>query len=70
MQLDGNKYAKKTSENLLPNTVFETSSLMLNENSGFDMKYQINTVHAKLRKSSIEMETITLDNIYMIMLNF
>ena len=45
MQLDGNKYAKKTSENLLPNTVFETSSLMLNENSGFDMKYQINKVH-------------------------
>ena len=31
MQLDGNKYAKKTSENLLPNTVFETSSLMLKE---------------------------------------
>ena len=25
--------------------VFETSSLMLNENSGFDMKYQINKVH-------------------------
>ena len=45
MQLDGNKYAKKTSEELLPNTVFETSSLMLNENSGFDMKYQINKVH-------------------------
>lgn len=33
------------SEALLPNTVFETSSLMLNENSGFDMKYQINKVH-------------------------
>lgn len=30
---------------MLPNTVFETSSLMLNENSGFDMKYQINKVH-------------------------
>ena len=45
MQLDGNKYARKTSEDLLPNTVFETASLMLNENSGFDMKYQINKVH-------------------------
>lgn len=33
------------SEALLPNTVFETSSLMMNENSGFDMKYQINKVH-------------------------
>ncbi len=70
MLIDGNKYAKNKSEALLPNTVFETSSLMLNENSGFDMKYQINKVHAKLRKSSIEMETITLDNIYKLMLNF
>ena len=42
MLIDGNKYAKNKSEALLPNTVFETSSLMLNENSGFDMKYQIN----------------------------
>lgn len=45
MRLDGNKYAKKTSEKLLVNTVFETSSLMLNKKSGFDMKYQINKVH-------------------------
>lgn len=45
MQLDGSRYAKKTSDKLLPNVVFETSSLMLNENSGFDMKYQINKVH-------------------------
>ena len=45
MLIDGNKYAKNKSEALLPNTAFETSSLMLNENSGFDMKYQINKVH-------------------------
>lgn len=45
LMIDGNKYAKNKSEALLPNTVFETSSLMLNENSGFDMKYQINKVH-------------------------
>lgn len=45
MLLDGNRYAKRKSETLLPNTVFETSSLMLNENSGFDMQYQINKVH-------------------------
>lgn len=45
MLIDGNKYAKNKSEALLPNTVFETSSLMLNENSGFDMEYQINKVH-------------------------
>ena len=45
MQLDGRRYAKKKSDQLLPNVVFETSSLMLNENSGFDMKYQINKIH-------------------------
>ena len=28
MKFDGNRYAKKTSEKLLPNTVFETSSLI------------------------------------------
>lgn len=45
MRWDKNKYAKKISDCLLPHTVFEASSLMLNENSGFDMKYQINKVH-------------------------
>ncbi len=45
MRTDGNNYAKKRAETLLPNNVFETSSLMLNENSGFDMVYQVNKVH-------------------------
>lgn len=45
MRLDGRKYAKRKSENVLPNFVFETSVPMLNENSGFDMKYQFNKVH-------------------------
>ncbi len=45
MRLDKNKYAKQISDRLLPHTVFEASSLMLNENSGFDMKYQVNKVH-------------------------
>lgn len=45
MFLDGNHYTKERQKNLLPYTVFETSSLMLNENSGFDMQYQINKVH-------------------------
>lgn len=45
MRFDGSKYAKKEAKELLPNMLFETSSLMLNENSGFDMKYQINKVH-------------------------
>lgn len=45
MYFDGNKYTKKTENNLLSYKVFETSSLMLNKNSGFDMKYQMNKVH-------------------------
>lgn len=45
MQKDGCFYAKKIADNLLPNLVFEASIPMLNENSGFEMKYQINKVH-------------------------
>ena len=148
MLIDGNKYAKNKSEALLPNTVFETSSLEplvieavkelvsdkyfakeiekrigvqtdttaidkelanyesklkevdLNkarlereiDNLPIDARFRERKIHdmtlrldalydtiveleeriedAKLRKSSIEMETITLDNIYKLMLNF
>ena len=148
MLIDGNKYTKNKSEALLPNTVFETSSLEplvieavkelvsdkyfakeiekrigvqtdttaidkelanyesklkevdLNkarlereiDNLPIDARFRERKIHdmtlrldalydtiveleeriedAKLRKSSIEMETITLDNIYKLMLNF
>lgn len=45
MQKDGRRYAKRTADRPLPNPVFETSIPMLNKNSGFDMKYQINKEH-------------------------
>lgn len=45
MKHDGNRYAGRLSEELLSNRVFETESLLLNENSGFDMSYQVNKVH-------------------------
>lgn len=45
MQLDRFRYAKGKSEELLPHLVFESSFLMLNENSGFDRKYQVNKIH-------------------------
>ncbi len=45
MYLDGNEYAKENAVINLPYEVFSTSSLMLNKNSGFDMKYQVNKVH-------------------------
>ena len=37
MKFDKNVYADKISESLFPNVVFETSALMVNENSGFDL---------------------------------
>lgn len=55
MRLDGRAYAKTTSEELLPDLVFETSVPMLNENSGFDMQYQRNKVHnLKLAAKTID----------------
>lgn len=45
MKFDGNNYARQKEESLLPCKVFETSSLMVNESSGFDRKYQLNKIH-------------------------
>jgi len=45
MNFDRNKYAKQKLEKLLPFEIFETASLMVNENSGFDLKYQYNKVY-------------------------
>lgn len=45
MKRDGCQYAKRIADRPLPCMVFETSVPMLNENSGFDMQYQINKVH-------------------------
>ncbi len=45
MQRDGHRYAKRIADGPLPCMVFQTSIPMLNENSGFDMQYQINKVH-------------------------
>ena len=45
MNLDGNRYAHSRSDELLPVRAFEASSLLINQNSGFDIKYQFNKVH-------------------------
>jgi len=45
MHFDGNQYAKERDEKPLPYEIFKTSSLMLNQKSGFDMQYQVNKVH-------------------------
>lgn len=44
MRLDKNRYAAEIADGLLPHEVFRTESLLLNENSGYDMQYQHNKV--------------------------
>lgn len=45
MRFDKNQYAKDIKTDIMPHTIFETSSLMLNRSNGFDMKFQMNKVH-------------------------
>ncbi len=44
MRLDKNKYSDSFSKTILPYKVFETSSPLYNQNTGFDMVYQENKV--------------------------
>jgi len=44
MYFDRNHYAKAKAPEFLPFCVYETKSKLLNENTGFDMKYQENKV--------------------------
>ncbi len=45
MRFDKNKYSKIVESKRLPYHLYTTDSLLLNKNSGFDMKYQFNKVH-------------------------
>lgn len=54
MKMDSNKYAKTISSQILAHKVFTTKSQMINPNSGYDIKYQINKVdNLKLVASTI-----------------
>lgn len=44
MRIDRNRYAKTKAPAVLPFCIYETKSKLLNENTGFDMKYQENKV--------------------------
>lgn len=44
MRFDRNRYAKTTAPELLSFCLYESKSKLLNENTGFDMKYQENKV--------------------------
>ena len=57
MHFDKNKYAKERAAELLPHAVYDSSSLLLNESSGFDMKFQRNKVH------NLKLAAKTLDGI-------
>lgn len=45
MKTDGIKYSSKISNTMLQNTVYKTSTRLLNKNSGYDIKYQFNKIH-------------------------
>ncbi len=45
MRFDRNHYALRQSAKMLPNEIFADRSLMINRNSGFDIKYQFNKAH-------------------------
>lgn len=44
MYFDRNRYVKTKAPGLLPFCIYETKSKLLNENTGFDMRYQENKV--------------------------
>lgn len=59
MHFDGNKYAKIKEDELLPYCVCECQSLLINEDSGYDLKYQINKVH-NLKITSMTMNRLLI----------
>ncbi|SMP55976.1 glycopeptide resistance accessory protein VanW [Anoxynatronum buryatiense] len=44
MKMDFNKYARKISADLLEHTVFSAKSKLINSDSGYDIRYQINKI--------------------------
>ena len=57
MRIDSNNYAKRKLDRPLDHKVFSASSKMINPNSGFEIKYQINKVH------NLKLVTNTMDKI-------
>lgn len=57
MALDDNIYSKTRESEPMPYEVFETFSPMINENSGYDIKYQFNKVH------NLKLAARTIDHI-------
>ncbi len=45
MRFDRNRYAQECAGTLLPFEVFSSSQVMVNEHSGYDIRYQYNKVH-------------------------
>lgn len=57
MKFDSNNYAKRKSDLVLDYKVFTAGSKIINPNSGFEIKYQINKVH------NLKLVTKTMDRI-------
>lgn len=59
MKWDKNKYANRYRSTYLPVTLFEAESKIINENSGFDIKYQYNKAH-NLKLAAQTMDTLLI----------
>lgn len=65
MKFDTNSYSKTILNQELPYTVFESKSLLLNDKTGFDMKYQENKVYnLKLATDPIQRLIIKPGEVY------
>lgn len=65
MRFDKNRYAKTVTDTLLPHTLYETSSVLINENSGFDRQYQLNKIHnLKLAARTLNRVVIAPDEVF------
>lgn len=65
MRFDKNSYARAITDSLLPYTLYETSSVLINENSGFDRQYQLNKVHnLKLAARTLNRIIIAPDEVF------
>lgn len=57
MKFDKAIYSHTKEEGLLPHLIFETHSLLINPNTGYDIRYQYNKVH------NLKLAVMTMDHI-------
>lgn len=65
MYFDGNKYSRDKVKEKLKYEIYKTDSQMINEKSGFEIKYQLNKVHnLKLASSTMDHLVINPNEVF------